>query len=444
MRSVIAIIAAILLVSSYDAYSQTPMTTTTIDAATYEQWSYQNWDALIETGNKALKNGIDFYYLRYRMGIAWYEKKNYRKASRHFRAAWEMNSRDDTLNEYLYYSLVFAGWDYEASALKNSFANRQKRILRLNESDFWKQIYSAYSYQSGASNTAIGRFDTSTQADGFQTISKGYHLFNLGAEHRVSDRVWLHHSYTHIQKEVFRYINTEEIQGIDSSKKFWLNQYYLGAALLLKPQTDLKIGFHYLNNLHNESTLIAGPGRPRMVSTSFTDHRFVGFISLNRRFDSFNAGITSYAGNLNNATQFQQDVSLSVFPLGNPNLYAASVFSFQSENMTDNTWRQKFIFNQTIGVKISQRIWAEASATFGDVLNFMSREGMIVNNDPDITKKQAGFRLYALLTNRMQVRLNTTFYDKESRFTATEGSTGLPENISYSTHSISATVLWNF
>ncbi len=74
----------------------------------------------------------------------------------------------------------------------------------------------------------------------------------------------------------------------------------------------------------------------------------------------------------------------------------------------------------------------------------MRDEGVVTFYDPDIIKNKMEFRLYALLTNRMQIRLNTTFYDRESRFVATEETAGLPENISYSTHSLSASLLWNF
>jgi hypothetical protein len=443
MRTVIVIFVSALFLTGQHSFGQIQMTTTAVDEATYRHWANQEWDDLIQIGNEALKNEIDFYYLRYRMGVAWYEKKNYQKASRHFQAALDMNSSDDTLNEYLYYSFVFAGWPYEASALKSTFTNRQKRVFGLNQSDFWKHLYAAYSYQSGASDSALRRFDTSTQEAGYQTISRGYHLFNLGAEHRLTDRMWLHHSYTHIQKKVFRYINTEAIQEIDPSKSFWVNQYYLGAAILLRPRTDVKFGIHYMNTLYYEEALATGRGRPRMISTSFTDHNFVGFVSLNRRFNWFSAGITSYIGNLNEATQFQQDLRLTLSPFGNPNLYSTSVLSIQSGRMEGDT-QQGLIFDQTVGIKIFKPIWAEAGVTSGDVSNIMRNEGVITFNDPDIIKKMLEFRVYTLLTNRMQLRLNATLLDKESRFVATDNSTGLPENISYSTHSLSATLLWNF
>lgn len=48
-----------------------------VDALTYQLFQQKAWDNLIKEGNKAIQNGIDYYYLRVRMGIAYYEKGNY-------------------------------------------------------------------------------------------------------------------------------------------------------------------------------------------------------------------------------------------------------------------------------------------------------------------------------------------------------------------------------
>ena len=54
----------------------------TINSATVEQKSYQlyldkKWPELIKFGNKAIHLGYDYFYLQMRIGIAYYEKKNY-------------------------------------------------------------------------------------------------------------------------------------------------------------------------------------------------------------------------------------------------------------------------------------------------------------------------------------------------------------------------------
>ena len=83
MRQIAFIILMVLFAEA--SFGQIQQTTTSIDAATYELWLEQDWDALIETGNRALKNGFDFYYLRYRLGIAYHEKQNYQRAGSIFK-----------------------------------------------------------------------------------------------------------------------------------------------------------------------------------------------------------------------------------------------------------------------------------------------------------------------------------------------------------------------
>jgi hypothetical protein len=60
--------------------TQEVVNTQSVDQKTYTLYLNKQWKELIEAGNLAKKNNIDFYYLQYRMGIAYYELKRYRKA----------------------------------------------------------------------------------------------------------------------------------------------------------------------------------------------------------------------------------------------------------------------------------------------------------------------------------------------------------------------------
>ena len=69
------------------ALSQTSKEIEIADIKTYQNFIDGDWDLLIQEGNQALKQGLDFYYLRYRLGVAYYMKKNYIKALKHFEQA---------------------------------------------------------------------------------------------------------------------------------------------------------------------------------------------------------------------------------------------------------------------------------------------------------------------------------------------------------------------
>src|ERR1035437_5516380 len=99
----------------------------TLNSATVEQKSYQlyldkNWDELIKFGNNAVDKGYDYFYLQMRIGIARFEKKNYRVAENHFKSALKFNSSDELAQEYLYYCYLYAGHYFKARLLSKTFS----------------------------------------------------------------------------------------------------------------------------------------------------------------------------------------------------------------------------------------------------------------------------------------------------------------------------------
>ena len=48
-----------------------------VDSTTYKYYNSGNWDKLIETGKDAIASGIDYKFLRQRLGYAYFSKGNY-------------------------------------------------------------------------------------------------------------------------------------------------------------------------------------------------------------------------------------------------------------------------------------------------------------------------------------------------------------------------------
>ena len=88
---------------------------------TYRLYVGQKWDSLIAMGKEAIKQDIDYYYLRMRVGIAYYNKKNYKKAAGHFKHALSFNQNDPVALEYLYYSMLLSGSQEQANHVRNRF-----------------------------------------------------------------------------------------------------------------------------------------------------------------------------------------------------------------------------------------------------------------------------------------------------------------------------------
>ena len=439
MRQIAVII--LMLFFAEALYSQAQQTTGSVDATTYQLWSQQDWDALIETGKHALENGFDFYYLRYRLGIAYYENQNYHRAAQHFQKAFEMNNSDELLNEYLYYSYLLTGRNYEAYFTEQSFTNGTRRKLNLGEERLFKSVYLSWSGQQGAPASATENINKTMESEGLQTVSTGFNLIQMGAEHRAGKRIWLSHAYTHLRKSYFLYTNADGSPVTDPDETVYLNQYYIGATTLLKPGLDIRLGVHYINLLNYETTITSAPRR-RSVRSAVTNSNFAGSAAINRRFSYVETGFSSSVSNLNGATQLQQNVVLSLFPFGNLRFYTTSLMHYQSEKTGSRDWRTETIFTQKAGVKLTNRLWTEAFITIGDQLNVVTDNGRTIFNDTDVITTRYGIRLHTFITNKINLLLDYNYMEKESRFAPDGPGTEIPNPISYETQNITVTLLW--
>lgn len=441
MRAVIPILILLVMVSG-TSFGQILQTTSSVDAETYRLWLTRDWNGLIRTGNEALKQGIDFHYLRYRMGIAWYEKGNYHQAVRHFKSAWKSDPDDELLKEYLYYALRFSGRDHEAARMEDTFSRQTRRRLGLSESRNPQRVYLTYSHNSGAPSSVVERVDTATPVEGFQSVSRGYHLINAGVEHRLGSRLWLHHSYTHLQRSFYFFQNDGGQQFQNPDDKIYVNQYYLGATGLLKDGLDVRLGFHFIHLLDYQNRTSSFGGRQRLVSAAVTDQNFAGFASVHRRSRLLTTSLTFYTGNLNNAVQYQQDVAVILYPFGNLNLYSTSVLSHQSEKTADGNWRNQQVLQQGLGLKLAGRFWVEADAAFGEIRHFFANDGAVVYNAPESVRRKYGATLHTVLSTHLLLRLDYVFTDNQSEFVAVETGVPIPEPIDYQTNSFTLTILW--
>ncbi len=157
---------------------------------------------MIKAGEEAIELGIDYYYLRMRVGIAAYELEDYSKAISHFKKALEFNSADDTAKEYLYFAYKFLGREMEADNTAKEFseilmqklsytARSGKRSFSLNGAGSFlhdQNIISGYSY------------DADPGYEGFQTITRSFTVLEAGIEHHAGKRTSATHALTYLSK----------------------------------------------------------------------------------------------------------------------------------------------------------------------------------------------------------------------------------------------------
>ncbi len=117
MRSLLIVIS-LLLVLSADLIGQTDFLT--LDRETYDLYLKGDYKNLKNIGEKMILQGMDYYYLRMRMGILAYNNEQYPEAFKHFSKAISFNSGDTISREYMYYCYLFSGRKDDANIFLES------------------------------------------------------------------------------------------------------------------------------------------------------------------------------------------------------------------------------------------------------------------------------------------------------------------------------------
>ena len=142
--------AGILILSiliSTHVYAQEMMSVNQVHKETYELYQKQQWQQLILLGEKYIEQGIDFYYLRLRMGIAYYELKKYRKSAVFFQKLSQQNPEDVSLKEYLYFSYILGGRNIDAIRMQNDLPQSVKKKYSVSKTKLISGIYTETKYE---------------------------------------------------------------------------------------------------------------------------------------------------------------------------------------------------------------------------------------------------------------------------------------------------------
>lgn len=351
------------------SYSQDTPDATEIEMKTLEFYTNKDWNSLIALEDEALKNGNDYFYLRMRLGIAYFEQKNYGLALVHFNKAIGFNSTDDLVNEYLYYSYLFLGKEEEARKLSTAFSSELKVKLGLNSTSAIDFIT-----VSGGSKIANSSFSDPNNAIYF----KPAHFYELGLKHYFATKFSLFHAVNTFSQETW-------IGDINQ------NQYYALAAIPLKNNWSIAPAFHILQ--------LKFTGKiPGINSETTSNNYFVSSFSVKKSFKKFDFSIGSTVSNIASSTQYNHFANVTYAVFGNSQL----VLGFTDYVHTSDTYAK---LNHSYSAFVYYRPLKFAAVKLSYFKNqnnnIIEDNGYLVNNSVDLTTNR-----FSVLAN---FRINTTF-----------------------------------
>jgi tetratricopeptide (TPR) repeat protein len=347
------------------SYSQDKIDGAEIEAKTLEFYTNKNWSSLIALGDETIKNGIDYFYLRMRLGIAYYEQKNYCLAIEHFDKAIDFNTTDDLAHEYLYYCNVFLGNDEQARKLSTTFSSELKEKLGLTNTPIIDFITA-----SAGSKIVNNSFSYGNNAVYFKQAN----FFEFGLKHYIKNKFSLSHALNAFNQDTW-------IGKIDQK------QYYALATIPLKNGWSIAPAFHALQLKFTS-----------INSDATTNNYFVSSFSVNKNLNKFDFAVGSTFSTMFNVTQYNHFANLTYSVFGNSKL----VLGFTDYLRTNNKYAT-LINSFSAFVYFEPLKFANVKVSYfnNHDNNIIEENGYLINNSTDLTTNR-----FSVLAN---FRINKTF-----------------------------------
>lgn len=313
---------------------------------TYNQYLAENWNDLILTSREALSQGFDSYYLRMRLGIAYYSKEKYMRTEKQFRKALDYNAQSLAAREYMYYSMLFTGREKEAHTYYETDDEHKSKFV----SDMY--------FEAGVK--------VSDEKSNFRNVRYGL----LSLKHEFSTSVSFFHAYQYLVRDYIVDDGTGLGQNQGSTQlKTSQNEYYATLNILSGRGFYISPAYHY----------------QRVLFEGYKYSNYVWSLGLEKNLGITKLYTSASYSRIDYLYQTQVGVGLTIYPLANQNFYIDNFFIGQNES---EIWRSQF--KQRLGFRLSRQIWLEGWYAIGAMRYFNEQNAFIVFNSPNITKYRYG------------------------------------------------------
>ncbi|MCB0494976.1 MAG: hypothetical protein KDC79_02475 [Cyclobacteriaceae bacterium] len=369
MRKIILI--GLLVLESASLAAQT-RTFAWYDKYTYDAYQRKDWNEVITVGKEAIEDGFDFFYLRLRIGIAYYEQEKYRASIPYFEKALEFNSDDPLTVEYLYYAYKFSGRALDAGLVYSEYKPQAKSRSIKSPNGFVTGFYSE------AGLKMIG-----PSTPDFGTLK----YVHIGAQQQLGSRLNLYQGYARISQNIYNNEWVSTGQGFRqsyvtlSTTKYVQNEYYAKATFpILK-------GLQLVGSIHLQSIT---------DTVSYNNQAFLGGISTS--FKPLDIYASYGFAEVNSIQHNQFTLGSTIYPTLNMNMYIQTTFTYHSSEGSSNT-----VAYGKLGLRTGKNTWFEFYGSFGDLRNVQELDGFYFYNLTDKLRNRAGVTSIFLLGKKVKL-----------------------------------------
>lgn len=366
----------LIFLSSYFASSaQNEFNFKTVEDSSYALYLKKDWKQLERFGAEAIKSKIDYFYLRERMGIAFYEQQKYQLAVSQFEKANTFNSSDELTQEYLFYSYAFNNRYDDALQLTKCFSTDLKK-------------------KTGTEKSApinLLQADFTAKIPEKSSIATPYYCFSLGFNHRITRGYSAFHSYS---------FSSQKYTGGTYNQ----HRYYLSINIPLSKGFTMSPAFSVLLDQYVDTIFSPPPHPPQRPMPPQVRKRnfasFIGSLSVSKVFPYVKLDLTNSFSNLDTTYQIQHSLGLTVYPLANQKLS----FHVTGTLHTNNFYKTIHPLVQA-GVRFNAPQFFAMSVvyTYANIYNFHLYNGYLVQNGYDLLKHNVAVVPEVIIKHRFSI-----------------------------------------
>jgi hypothetical protein len=335
----------------------------TLDKLTYDYYLKGDYKNLKKTSDTMLSLGMDYYYLRIRLGLLAYNKQLYPVASVNFSKALEFNSTDTISNEFIYDCFIYSGRSEDANLYLQSVPP-DKRNSTLGS--VGKPGLSEIFVSSLATRYDVTLYETNSLY--YEAVRSNFSV-NAGFESYLSNRFKVTFALTDFRKTGTEYSATNPS---GKSISFTQNQVYARLAGYVFNGWQFS-GFGHLVFF---SDVVSRVQSGNSGTTNIKVTEYLTGLGVTKNGWKLRTGADFSLSNFYNSDQIRGEAYLTWLPSGNLNLYFTSGWMGQ----TDRNWGGTYQINQEIGFKINKLFWIESGIAKGNSFLYARNQGFVLNN----------------------------------------------------------------
>jgi len=438
----------ILILGIKPLFSQEPITFSEVEQQTMQYYYASQWDSLIIVGKKGIDAGHDYFYLRVRVGMAYFYQSNYAKAILHLEKASKFNSSDEYTNSYLYLSYKYMGRYADAEMVGRKLSDSLRKNSFYEKRPFFSGLYAEIGYSPACSYSPTPLAKESEYVKETSTKNNALTYGFVGLTNQLTPWMTIFYGVTTMGTSLTKY-TYEEQEATTTDLSISTLQFYINPRIRIFRGFILAPFYHAISMSGSSGTAT----KPRRRdTTSFTTRDAIMGIGFEKYYRNlvFSGEVSS--NRFNNKTHIQAQTGITWFPCSNQNLYLVGAVTYNMAQGTDSLFHPNYELNKLyatakIGGKLFSKLWGETAFYGGNIQDSQIGNGYLFFSNPSSYTMVVNATL-TLILKKVKLSLKYQYAGltgiKESYKDNATNTKPITSDFSFNQQTITGGLLWNF